>query len=107
MQKIKIICKNCNKTTKQYDEINKILENCCSIDCKVTYNMAKEKEKIKEQCKALPYETKQKFLDLFRGGKSIGEAKDELNLSLDVACEIINENLECINILRSEAKKHE
>lgn len=44
---------------------------------------------------ALPKETRQKFLDLFKSGKSIGEAKDECGIEdVMVACAIINLNID-------------
>jgi transposase-like protein len=51
----------------------------------------------------VPKEVRQKVLDLFRSGKTIGQTREELNLSLDVTCEIILQNIEDIPILRSEA----
>lgn len=51
-------------------------------------------EKVQEQVKQVPQETKQKMLDLFRQGKTIGEAREICGLDLHVAAEIIRENIE-------------
>jgi hypothetical protein len=56
-----------------------------------------------KEVKKVPIETKQKVLDLLRAGKNIGTIRAELNLSLDVTCEIITQNIEEIPILRKEA----
>lgn len=55
------------------------------------------------EVKKVPQEKKQKVLDLLRSGKNIGEIRKELDLSLDVTCEIISMNIENIPILRKEA----
>jgi hypothetical protein len=56
--------------------------------------------------RGIPLETKQKILDLFHGGKNIGEVKEIVGLdTLDVA-EILRENLEpAYMVLRKEAKE--
>lgn len=51
----------------------------------------------------IPIETKQKVLDLMHAGKSIGEICDELDLKLDITCEIITQNIQKFSILRTEA----
>ena len=104
MGKCEDTCKICNRTTKEYKELVKFLEGCCSIDCKVKYKIQQDKQKLQLEYDELPYEKKQEFLDLFWDGNSIGEAKDKVGLSLDLACKIINENLESVSVLRREAK---
>lgn len=47
--------------------------------------------------------TKQKVLDLLREGYSIGEVSRELDLDMDVVCEIISQNIDSDYILRKEA----
>jgi hypothetical protein len=57
----------------------------------------------KREVALVPKETKQKVLDLMHEGKTIGEICAELNLKLDITCEIINQNIQKFSILRTEA----
>lgn len=51
----------------------------------------------------IPLEKKQKVLDLLKSGKKIGDIRKEVDLSLDVTCEIIMQNIEHYPMLRKEA----
>lgn len=48
-------------------------------------------------------EVKQKILDLFHGGKTIGDISKELNLDSMIVAEIIDQNIQTISILRRES----
>lgn len=52
----------------------------------------------------IPLEKKQEFLNLLKEGKTIGEAKDKAGFSLEIACEIINRQIENYSILNFEVK---
>lgn len=58
---------------------------------------------IRREVSKVPLETKQKIIDELRKGRTIGAIGEELNLSLDVVCEIIMQNIEDIPVLRKEA----
>ena len=58
----------------------------------------------KREVAEIPLEKKQKVLDLFHGGKSIGEINKELNFETMITCEIILQNIDNIPILRTEAR---
>jgi len=53
---------------------------------------------------ALSQETRQKFMDLIWSGKSIGEARTELDISFDAANGIMLMNIESALFLRKESK---
>lgn len=57
----------------------------------------------KREVAKIPREQKQKVLDLLREGKTIGVICEELNLELDIVCEIITQNIQDIHVLRREA----
>lgn len=56
-----------------------------------------------DKARALPVETRQKFLNLINKGKTIGEAKKECGIDLDTACGIININIYQVEFLRKES----
>lgn len=60
-------------------------------------------EKLKEQVAAVPIEVKQKLLDLLNEGKTVGEARNAVNLELIVVGEIIMQNMTEYHFLRTEA----
>jgi len=58
----------------------------------------------KMDAKALPLETRQKFLDLMHNdGKNLGEAAELCGISLDTACGIIDLNIKRIEFVSTVA----
>jgi hypothetical protein len=57
----------------------------------------------KEKTDKLPQETKQKVLDIFRKGKTIGEIMEKLGLGLDEVSGIIEDNITKVYMLNEKA----
>jgi len=62
------------------------------------------RRKYQRKAAALSQEIRQSVLDDFRGGLSIGEVKEKHDLELMVVCEIISQNIEAVDVLRTVAK---
>ncbi len=63
-------------------------------------------ERCASEARALPKETRQKFLDLMHSGMTLGESGRECGISFEASCGIMNENIEqrLYRTLRAEAK---
>lgn len=59
--------------------------------------------KYRKQAMALPQAKRQKFLDLLREGKNLGEARKIVGIDLMVACEIILMNTTVYEFLNKTA----
>ena len=57
-----------------------------------------------ERAKALPVVEKQRFIDLFWSGKTIGECREVLGWDLALACAVMDENIESALYLRKEVR---
>ena len=84
----------------RHEAMGKDSENCIICGAKIGKSY---KQKLKEKVASVPQETKQKFLDLMWAGKSVGEAKYECGLDLQVAGGILQENIDQHHYLRREA----
>ena len=60
------------------------------------------KKELREKALAVPKETRQKVIDMFRHGKTIGEIRKEFDLELMTTAEIITMNIETVPILNQE-----
>lgn len=60
--------------------------------------------KLEYEHDQIPQETRQKYLDLIHEGKTIGEAKDAVGISLEGALEITNRSIENFKYLGKVAK---
>jgi hypothetical protein len=49
-------------------------------------------------------EIRQRFLDEFKSGKTVGEAREAAGISLDVAMEILNRSIETASFFNYKAK---
>ncbi len=61
-------------------------------------------QRCKKEAMDLTVETRQAFLDLMWQGKSIGEARDELDITFDAANGIMMINIADVSFLRKVTK---
>jgi hypothetical protein len=86
-------------TVKTPEELKKNVEMLCPNGDKHRQIL------IDREYSNLSLETKQRFMDLLKEGKSVGTAKDELGLSLDLACEIINRQIQKLQYMDWKVKE--
>lgn len=53
----------------------------------------------------VPLEKKQEFMNLIKKGMKLGDARQIVDISLDVACDILNNQIESISIINFEVKQ--
>lgn len=61
-------------------------------------------EQCQREAKCVHPDDRQKFLDLIRDGKTIGQARAEMGLTLEAACGVIDTYIEHMTICRRESK---
>ena len=84
----------------RHEEMGKNMERCLLCNKKIGKSI---KQKLEEKTALISNKIKQKLIDLLHEGKTIGEAREEVGIKdLDVACEIINQNIGVYNFLRKE-----
>lgn len=66
--------------------------------------IARRKAEFEKEYAAVPLETKQKFLDHMAQGLNVGQARELVGVSLDVAAQIVLRNYDTIELFPRKAK---
>jgi len=60
------------------------------------------KKKRQQATNKIPQTTQDHYIKLLQEGKTIGEARTTCNLPLPIACQILDNNIETIHVLRTK-----
>lgn len=80
----------------EHERMGKNIERCIMCEVKIGKSIT---ERWDEETALISIETKQRFLNLVRGGKSIGEARTETEIQPHLAIHILHKQIESTSFI--------